>query len=84
MFPPNIVAATMHQTKIELIYPGEENVSSILRGHCSQNILEKIFFIQHSPWKFLTLEHQVTDALGNVLIDAGNKDTWRFKKMQSK
>ena len=29
MFPPNIVAATMHQTKIELIYPGEENVSSI-------------------------------------------------------
>ena len=28
MFPPNIVAATMHQTKIELIYPGENNVSS--------------------------------------------------------
>merc|ERR1712107_969736 len=23
------------------------------------------------------------DALGNVLIDAGNKDTWRVKKMQS-
>ena len=29
MFPPNIVAATMHQTKLELIYPGENNVSRL-------------------------------------------------------
>ena len=83
MFPPNIVAATMHQTKIELIYPGEENVSFLLRGHYDVILLRKYF--SHSIHeKYLTLEYQVTDALGNVLIDAGNKDTWRFKKMQSK
>jgi len=50
MFPPNIVAATMHQTKLELVYPGENNV---------------------------------TDSEGNIIIDVGNKDTWKFKKMQS-
>ena len=43
MFPPNIVAATMHQTKIELIYPGEENVSSILRGLVHKISLRKYF-----------------------------------------
>merc|ERR1712032_1240914 len=50
MFPPNIVAATMHQTKLELIYPGENNVF---------------------------------DDEGNLMINVSNKDTWKFKKMQS-
>ena len=27
---------------------------------------------------------QVTDSEGNIIIDVGNKDTWKFKKMQSK
>ena len=27
---------------------------------------------------------QVTDSDGNIVIDVGNKDTWKFKAMQSK